>query len=271
MISVRHSMVGLFSAIWRYRGFIVNSIINEFKIRFARSKLGGFWMLLQPLSQVLIYALILSTVMAAKLPSIDNRYGYAIYLMSGTLAWTLFNEIVTRCLSMFIDQANMMKKMQFPRITLACIVAGGAFLNHLILFAAIVLIFSALGYFPACAFMWLPLLMLALVAFSIGVGLILGVLNVFMRDITHFVPILLQLGFWATPIVYPLSIIPERLQHYLRYNPLYVFVQGYQDLILYGRTPPFEQVLVILFLSCLLLGLGLFIFRRASPEMVDVL
>ena len=102
-------MFGLFNALWRYRGFILSSIVNEFKIKFVRSRLGGFWMILQPLSQVLIYALILSTVMGAKLPNIDNRYAYALYLMSGTLAWTLFNEIVTRCLSLFIEQANLMK------------------------------------------------------------------------------------------------------------------------------------------------------------------
>ena len=264
-------MFGLFNALWRYRGFILSSIVNEFKIKFVRSRLGGFWMILQPLSQVLIYALILSTVMGAKLPNIDNRYAYALYLMSGTLAWTLFNEIVTRCLSLFIEQANLMKKMQFPRITLPTIVVGAALLNNVMLFVAMLLIFSVLGHYPSLQLLWLPVLTLALVAFSVGVGLVLGVLNVFIRDITHLVPILLQLFFWATPIVYPLTIIPEKFQHLLSYNPLYPLVQGYHDLFLYHRTPNGSHLLEMALLSCLLLGLGLFVFRRASPEMVDVL
>jgi lipopolysaccharide transport system permease protein len=264
-------MRGLFNALWRYRGFILSSIINEFKIRFARSRLGGFWMILQPLSQVIIYAMILSTVMAAKLPNMNNQYAYALYLMSGTLAWTLFNEIVTRCLVLFIEQANLMKKMQFPRITLPTIVVGSALFNNVLLLMAILLIFSLLGHYPTVALLWLPLLTLAMVAFAVGVGLTLGVFNVFIRDLTHIVPILMQLFFWATPIVYPLSIIPEKFQYLLRYNPLYPLVQGYQDLILYGRTPEIMQIGTIALFSCGLLGLSLFVFRRASPEMVDVL
>ena len=264
-------MSGLLDALWRYRGFIVSSVKNEFKVRFARSKLGGFWMILQPLSQVLIYALILSTVMAAKLPHTNNRYAYALYLMSGTLAWTLFNEIITRSLILFIEQANLLKKMQFPRITLPTIVVGAALLNNLMLFVAILFIFALLGHYPSWSLLWLPVLTLELVAFSLGIGLVLGVLNVFIRDLTHFIPILLQLLFWATPIVYPLSIIPERFQYLLRYNPLYPLVQGYQDLILYHQTPHLQHLGLVGLFSCAFLGLGLFIFRRASSEMVDVL
>lgn len=100
--------------LWAYRGFVTSSIRNEFVARFARSRLGGLWMIIHPLAQVAIYALILSNVLAAKLPGIDNPYAYALYLTAGITAWSLFAEIVGRCLTLFIDNGNLMKKMRFP-------------------------------------------------------------------------------------------------------------------------------------------------------------
>ena len=264
-------MLRAFKSLWGYRQFVISSIFNEFKVRLARSQLGVLWMILQPLSQVLIYALILSTVMAAKLPGVSSRYAYALYLMSGTLAWSLFAEIVSRCLTLFIDQANLIKKMQFPRIALPAIVVGTAMINNLMLFVAILLIFALFGHYPTIQIFWLPVLTIIMVGFSIGIGLILGVMNVFIRDLTHGVPILLQLLFWATPIVYPITIIPDRLNSILSFNPLIPIVTAYQQLLLNGVAPDVRQLLVLVLLSVPLLGLGYFIFRRASPEMVDAL
>ena len=102
-------MIGMLLAAWRYRFFIFSSIKTELRTKFVRSNLGGFWMILHPLSQVLIFAFVLSAVLSAKLPGIDNQYAYSIYLMSGILAWSLFSEIVTRCLTLFIDNGNILK------------------------------------------------------------------------------------------------------------------------------------------------------------------
>ena len=106
----------MFSNIYTYRFFIVNSVKNEFITKFAKSKLGVAWAILHPLAQVLIYATILSSVLSAKLPGIDSKYAYAIYLMSGMLCWMLFSEIFSRCIGIFTDNANIIKKMSFPKI-----------------------------------------------------------------------------------------------------------------------------------------------------------
>lgn len=111
-------MSSMLRSLWQYRHFVLSSIRNEPKSRFARSKLGGMWVIINPLSQVLIYALILSNVLAAKIPGIENKYSYAIYLMAGLLTWSLFSEIINRYFNLFIEQGNLMKKMSFPRITL---------------------------------------------------------------------------------------------------------------------------------------------------------
>lgn len=100
--------------LWQARHFIKNSIRNEFVTRVVRSRLGLMWIVLFPLAQVVIYAFVLSMVMAAKLPGVNNTYAYPIYLTAGILAWTLFQEIVTRCLNVFIEHGNLLKKMVFP-------------------------------------------------------------------------------------------------------------------------------------------------------------
>ncbi len=261
----------MFRSLWQYRHFVISSIRNELKSRFARSKLGGMWVIINPLSQVLIYALILSNVLAAKIPEIENKYSYAIYLIAGLLAWTLFSEIITRCLNLFIEQGNLMKKMSFPRITLPSIVVGSCLLNYILLFFAMLAIFALLGHQFSLIMLWLFPLTFILVTFALGIGLTLGVLNVFLRDIGQVVPIILQIWFWFTPIVYPESIIPEKYQHLMNINPMYPIVNSYHKILVYNETPQLQELAPISVIALTILLISLFLFRRASAEMVDVL
>jgi lipopolysaccharide transport system permease protein len=268
----RESLMGsLLRALWLYRVFVVSSIRNEFVVRFSRSKLGALWMIIHPLTQVAIYALILSNVLAAKLPGIDNKYAYAIYLMAGTLAWNLFSEIVGRCLNLFIEQGNLLKKMQFPRITLPTIVVGSCTLNNVLLFVAMLGVFALLGHFPGVTVIWLLPLTFVVIALGVGFGLTLGVLNVFVRDVGQVVPILLQILFWFTPIVYPANVVPIDLQKFISYNPMFAIVTAYHNVLVYDTSPQFAQVIPIGVIAIVFLLFGLFVFRRAAPEMVDAL
>lgn len=264
-------MLGMFRGVWDYRGFILTSIKNEFISRFARSKLGGLWMIIHPLAQVAIYALILSNVLGARLPGIDNKYAYALYLIAGILAWNLFAEIVGRCLTVFIDQGNLMKKMRFPRIALPVIVVGSCLLNNLLLFAAVMVVFAVLGHAPNMQMIWLLPLTLLVVALAVGIGLVLGVLNVFLRDIGQVVPIVMQVWFWFTPIVYSVNIVPEYLKGTLDVNPMFPIVTAYHNVLVYKQAPEVAELGLVLAIALGLMAVGLFLFRRASAEMVDSL
>ena len=264
-------MSGMFRSLWNYRYFVLSSIRNDFVSRFARSRLGGLWMIINPLAQVGIYALILSNVLAARLPGIDNKYAYAIYLMAGLLAWTLFSDIVSRCLNLFIEHGNLMKKMQFPKITLPAIVLGFNLANNLLLFIAMVGIFVVLGHGFTLSMLWLIPLTVTLAAFALGAGLIIGIINVFIRDLGQAIPIILQIWFWFTPIVYSENMIPEGYRQLLELNPIYHFTDSYQQVIVYGQNPQLDGLVVIGCLSVALLAVSLFLFRRSSEEMVDVL
>lgn len=264
-------MEQMLKAVWQYRYFILSSVKNDLRIRFIRSKLGGLWMIIHPLTQVLIFALILSNVLSAKLPGINNKYAYALYLMAGTLGWSLFAETISRCLNLFIDNGNLMKKMAFPRICLPVIAAGSMVVNNLLLMAAIFAVFAVLGHFPDLHVLWLPVIIGINLLLALSVGMVLGVLNVFMRDIGQVVPVILQILFWLTPIVYNVTMFPENVRHLFALNPVYPIVKSYQDVLVYGSAPEWQGLAIILGVSCALMLLALGMFRKASPEMVDVL
>lgn len=260
----------LMAAAWRYRGFVMSSVANDFRSRLARSKLGTAWVVLQPLAQVLIFATILSSVLAARLPGVENKYAYAVYLMSGILCWSLFAEIVQRCLTVFIDNGSLLKKMQFPRIALPLVVVGTALVSNVALLAVMLLIFPVLGFYPNLAWAWLPVLIVLTITLATGLGLVLGTLNVFARDVGQVMAVILQFWFWITPIVYPVDVVPAGFKHTLAFNPVAPLVMAYHDVIVYGRAPGTGLVYTAA-VAVVVLVLAFFVFRRASAELVDVL
>lgn len=264
-------MFGMLLRAWRYRHFIFSSIKNEFLSRFTRSRLGALWMVIHPLAQVAIFAFILSALFSNKLPGIDNRYAYALYLTAGMLAWSLFSELVSRSLTVFVDNGNLLKKMVFPRICLPLIVSGSALVNSLLLLVAILAIFALLGHHPNWHILWLPVLIVLNVMLGAGLGLVLGVFNVFIRDVGQVVPIVLQFWFWFTPIIYMPATIPERYKHWLLLNPMTPLVNAYQNILVFGSQPqwlPLAGTAIFAIVSSLF---ALFLFRKAAPEMVDTL
>ena len=258
-------------SVWAYRYFIVSSIKTEFKSRFARSKLGGLWMVLHPLAQVLIYALVLSQVMSAKLPGVGNHYAYPIYLLSGMLAWTLFSEVLNRSLHVFVNNGNLLKKMAFPKLTLPLITIGSALINFGIFFLMMVLVFGFLGHLPYHALYWLPLLVLLTLALAIGIGLLLGTLNVFIRDIGQMMEIVLNFWFWLTPIVYMVSIVPKQYHALFMANPMTGIVMGFHNVLLYDKAPDVKLLIYPSIVAIVSIVLAFVVFYKAREEMADVL
>ncbi len=261
----------LIKNVWAYRFFILSSIKTEFKARFVRSRLGAIWMILHPLAQVAIYALVLSAVLKAKLPGIDSQYAYSIYLMSGMVAWTLFVDIVGRLLTVFIDNGNLLKKMSFPKITLLFIVVGSALINFLLLFLAIFVVFGLLGHVSLSALYWLPMLVSITLMMAIGIGLLLGILNVFIRDVGQVMSIVLQFWFWLTPVVYNISMMPEKYQSLFLLNPMTGIVLGYHNVLVYNKPPDPSLLIYPLVVGILSLSLAFFIYKKANEDMADVL
>lgn len=264
-------MNSMLRSLWDYRYFIFSSIRNDYVVRFSRSKVGLLWMIVHPLVQVLIYALVLSEVLSAKFHGIDSKYAYAVYLMSGMLCWSLFSELINKLVGVFTENAEQIKKISFPKICLAAIAIGVSLINNGLLLVGIFFIFASLGYLPGHYVAWLPVLMLVTTMLATGIGLILGVLNVFVRDVSQVVPVVLQVLYWLTPIVYGVEMLGDGARDLVESNPLYPLVASFQNVIAFNRSPDLEG-LALLVLGAMVLGaVALLLFRRASAEMADVL
>ncbi|ENM5767887.1 ABC transporter permease [Vibrio cholerae] len=257
--------------LWAYRYFILSSIRTEFRSRFARSKLGGLWMVLNPLAMVLVYALILSQIMTAKLPEVSTQYAYPIYILSGVIGWTLFSEVLSRCLTVFIDNGNLLKKMSFPKLALPLTILGSSLVNFIMMLITMFVVFGFLGHLPFHALHWLPLLVLITLGLATGIGLFFGVLNVFIRDIGQVLNVALQFWFWLTPIVYMLEIVPEKYHGLIVLNPMAGITMGYHNVLLYDKAPDVSLLIYPSIFALVSLSLAMVVFRKASEEMADVL
>ena len=261
----------MFCAVWAYRYFIVSSIKTEFKTRFARSRLGAIWMALHPLAQVLVYALVLSQIMTAKLPHVSTQYAYPIYILSGIIGWSLFSEILGKALSIFIVNANLLKKISFPKLALPIIVVGVALVNFTIFLVMMFVVFGFLGHLPLHALQWLPLLIILTVMLAIGIGLFLGTINVFVRDIGQFMEVALNFWFWLTPVVYMVSIVPEKYHALFMLNPMTGIVMGFQNVLLYDKAPDLNLLVYPSVFAIISMMLAMIVFYKAREDMMDVL
>jgi len=257
--------------VWRNRYFIPAAISGEFKSRVARSKIGTLWFVLQPLAMAAVYLLVLSEVLGAKLGGMDQKGAYAVYLLAGITAWGLFSEIVGRSVNMFLEYANILKKIRFPRIYIPLVILGGALINNLLLLVTVACLIAFNGFYPHLG--WLSLLpaMAVIVLLAMGLGIMLGILNIFSRDVAQVMTVVLNVWFWLTPIVYTSDMLSPKIGQFLQFNPMKPVVGIYHDAIVYNQMPHFETLLYPIALGSFLMCLSLFIFWRSGPDMVDAL
>ncbi|HEX2965440.1 MAG TPA: ABC transporter permease, partial [Syntrophorhabdaceae bacterium] len=206
--------MGILKGIWDYRGFILGSVKREFQTRYRASMLGAAWTVLNPLAMIVIYTVIFSQIMHARLPGSSSSFAYSIFLCAGILTWGIFAEITGRCQSIFLDNANLIKKLSFPRMCLPVIVVLSSGLNFCIIFGLFTIFLIIIGSFPGWSFLAVFPILAIEIALAIGLGIIVGVLNVFFRDVGQFFSIIMQFWFWFTPIVYPIKILPETIRPY---------------------------------------------------------
>ena len=218
--SVALSPAAALRAVWRYRGLVRAITQRDLAGRHSGSLLGPLWLIVQPLVMILIYTLVFSQVMQARLPGETLPYAYSIYLCAGLLPWLLFTEIVQRGKNVFIEHASLIKQAAFPRLVLFLPIVVVALFN----FAVAALCFSAFLWLAgaplAGSFLWWPAVAVA-AALGTGLALVLAVFNVFFRDVGQTVDAALQIVFWATPVVYPASILPDWARAMLAWNPFF--------------------------------------------------
>jgi len=263
--------ITFFRSVWAYRGFILGSVKREFQMKYRTSMLGAAWTVINPLAMIFVYTVIFSQVMRTRLPGANGTLDYSIYLCSGVLTWGFFLEMVSRLQTVFIENAGLLKKLSFPRICLPIITVLSAALNFSIIFGLFTIFLIVSGNFPGWSYLALIPVFIILIAFSTGLGIMMGVLNVFFRDVGQLFGVILQFWFWFTPVVYPISILPDFARQALLFNPMAPIIAGCQRILLSGQMPDWRRLSLIALLAVVLCFFSWRLFRKRSGEIVDEL
>jgi len=221
------------------RELLANLTLRELRGKYKGSALGWGWSLVNPVATMLVFTVVFHFVLRVKPPAGANGVtSYPLFLLCGLLPWTFLSNSITGGMSALIGNANLIKKTYFPRELLVAATVGSFGVSFLIEMAVLCTVFVLFGSVP---FLWLPaalLMMLLLAAFTTGLTLAMSVLNVYFRDTQHFATIFLQLWFYATPVIYPITQLTDshsalvgryHLVSIYRLNPMTDFVEGIRD------------------------------------------
>lgn len=244
---------------------------RDFKERYFGTGLGQLWYVLSPIITIFIYTVIFSDFMKMKLNIIDNSYAYSIYLVPGLLAWTSFSTVIMRLSTSIFEKANMIKKINVPMHTfqLSIIITEFALFSLSISLGIIFLLI--VNQSVTLSFLWMMPVMILQTIFAFSLGVILSLFTPFFKDLKEAIPIVVQLWFWMTPIIYMREMIENKYPSLLTYNPFYYFVHIYQDIFLYSKAPSFEAVAIIFVMTMLSLFLAAVLYKKMIGTIKDII
>ncbi len=243
-------------------------VLRDFKGRYAGSLFGLFWSFAQPLWLLLLFSFVFATVMKISLAG-ERTESFAVFVFCGLLPWTALNEGLNRSATAVTDNANLVKKLRFPSQILVLTVALTALLHEAI---ALLLFMGFLVVSGELEWRGLPLLALAVplqVALTVGLGLLLATVHVFFRDTAQFLGLALSGWFYFTPIVYPLTLVPEAFRGWIELNPLTALVGLYRQALLGGSLSPPAGTGALAIFAGVALAVGWSLFDRLEPLFVD--
>ena len=251
--------------LYNYRELLKTSITKDVGGKYKHSFLGVIWSFVNPLLQIAVYALVFQVILKS---NIEN---YAVYLCCGLVPWQYFSSVVLRGAATIIDNGNIIKKVYFPREILPISVVASEGVNFLISTTIILgfVIFGGIGL--SWNILWYFLILAILIIVSIGIALIVSSLTVYFRDLLHLLGILMQLLFYATPIVFSMDSVPASMKWLLMLNPMSYLIEGYRN-IFYNKTKPnFKGLLIALVMGVVLCVCGYFIFRKLEKRFAEEL
>ncbi len=268
----RFGILGWFAgSLSRHWDLLWQMALTDLRGRYVGSSLGLFWSVIHPLVMIFIYTLVFSKIMGARLAGSSDPYGYGLFLCAALLPWVAFQEVVVRCTTLFPDNANLVRKIAFPKSVLYGFVTLSTAINLLLSLSVFVaaLIITRHPLHPTML-LWLPLIALQL-AFGLGIGVLTSILHVFVRDTAQLVGVVFQILFWMTPIIYVESALPASLQRIERFNPLRAFSMSHRMIVLDGTAPGWRTLLFVFALTTATLVVAVVTYRRFRGEILDEL
>ena len=272
--------------IWNSRELLQNLTNREVRGKYRRTALGQLWSLANPIAAIVIYTFIFSFIF--RLPAqvgdpsgIDN---YALWLVCGLLPWLFFNRVLTVGTESLVANAGLIQKVYFPRIVLPLSLANATFFTWLLEMGVLVVALSLLGSF---VLPWLPLVALFMIVFAIfavGLSMIFSIINVYFRDLSYLLTVVLQFWFYLTPVLYPVELVatqsdtlggllgtPITLLDLYSLNPVEGFVEIFRNLLYDNRVPDLGTVLVALAWTVSAFGVGAWMYSRKEKMLAELL
>ena len=257
--------MNVFKEIYNYRELLKTNIKKEIRGKYKGSWLGVLWTFLNPLLMLAVYAFVFPYILRV---NVDN---YTIFMIVALIPWNFFTTAIQSGTGSVVANGNILKKVYFPREIIPISITTSQLVNFLItcIIMAVFIIFSGVG-FSAHALLF-PLLVLIQYVLILGLTFILSALTVFVRDIDHFVSVILMLGFYATPIVYQGEMLPKKFQIFLKLNPMAQLVEAYRSILYYHRMPDMTMLIIWGLGSVALLVIGYLIFKKLEKSFVEEL
>ena len=261
--------------VWQNRSLLRQMAVRNVQVRYRGSVLGLVWSFVQPLLMLCVYTFVFSIVFKARwgvdAASQGGKGAFAVIMFCGMAIYNLFSESTNLSCICVTGNTNLVKKVIFPleilplAQVLATFLIGQAW--FLLLFAGA---WGLLG-FVGWTMLLLPVVLLPLTIFTLGISYFVAALGVFVRDTQYVMGVILQILFFATPIFYPISAVPEKFRWILLYNPLTVFIEQARNVFLYGKFPDWKYLGIAALISCVVLQMGYFFFVRTKRGFADVL
>lgn len=266
IIDPQKSSGNIFSELWAYRELFYFLTWRNVKIRYKQTILGIGWVILQPLCNMLIF-----TIFFGKLANIPSgTVPYSLFALTGLIPWTFFSNGVTLATNSVVGDANLITKVYFPRILIPISSISAGMIDMVFMLLMLLLLFPFYGIMPHLGLCLLPVVILYLYMATIGVGVWLSALNVLFRDIRYIIPFMIQLWLFLTPIVYPVSLLPEKWQIPYSLNPMVGVVETFRWAVLVQNETNFLVIGVSALVSLFLFVTGILYFRKTETSFADV-
>lgn len=252
--------------IWEYRDLLYFLLWRDVKGRYKQMALGPLWIVIHPLLNMVFFSLVFGVV--AKLPS--NGVPYPIFTYTAILPWSFFASAVMGATQSLLSQRHLITKVYFPRLIVPIVSVLAGLIDFSISFVILLAMMACYGYFPGWQIVTLPFFLLLAASIGLAVGLWAATWVVHYHDVGELISYLIRGWMYATPVVYAMSIIPERWQPLYRLNPMTTVIEGFRWALLGSGSPPDKFLLFSVMLTAPLLICGAYYFRRAERTIVDV-
>jgi lipopolysaccharide transport system permease protein len=252
--------------LWQYRDLLYILMTRDIKVRYKQTLLGALWAIIQPLFTMLIFTLFFGRL--AGMPS-DN-IPYPLFAYAGLLPWTFFSNAVNSSGNSLVGSSNLITKVYFPRMVIPIASVGSGLLDFVIAFGLLIVLMFYYNVSLSINILMLPVLIVLTGILAIGIGMWTSALNVKYRDIRHALPFLIQLGMFATPIIYPASIVPEKWRWLLFLNPLAGLIEAYRAAF-FGRPFDWLALGISAIVTFAILLYAAFIFKRMEKSFADII